>query len=342
MAPFFSIILPVYNVEAYLERCLHSILSQGFDEMEIILVDDGSTDASPAICDAYARRYGCIRVIHKENGGLSSARNAGLQAARGQYIWFVDSDDWIEPGALDLLHRACEGLPDMVKFAHCRVAGGKTAVPGLIPAGCYQSEDELAPLMRQAFCAASKYLLSAWSHVYRRGFLTQHQLRFESERLICSEDYLFNLLALLHVQKLLVLDMPLYCYELRPGSLTQTYKPDLAERYTALYCHLRAYYQQQGALEKWGGLIDRFYVWHLMAGTCFAHEYRHIGPASPAKAARRRVRGMMARPEMQTALRGCDRAGLTRKRRMLLLAMRWRAEGLFYYLHVLKPGIKVQ
>lgn len=95
--PLISVIVPVYNVEAFLHRCVDSILAQTYQNLEIILVDDGATDSSGTICDAYAAKDSRIRVIHKENGGLSSARNAGMEEAKGEYIAFVDSDDWIEP-----------------------------------------------------------------------------------------------------------------------------------------------------------------------------------------------------------------------------------------------------
>ena len=92
-----SVIVPVYNVEEYLPRCVDSLLSQTYEKLEIILVDDGTKDASDKICDAYAARDPRVKVIHKENGGLSSARNAGIDIASGEYLAFVDSDDWIEP-----------------------------------------------------------------------------------------------------------------------------------------------------------------------------------------------------------------------------------------------------
>ena len=96
MNELLSIIVPVYNVEMYLKRCVDSILKQDYDNMEIILVDDGSTDSSGVICDQYASNYKNVKVIHKKNGGLSDARNFGLDNCRGQYISFIDSDDWIE------------------------------------------------------------------------------------------------------------------------------------------------------------------------------------------------------------------------------------------------------
>ena len=103
-----SVIVPVYQVKPYLERCLKSIISQSFSDYEIILVDDGSTDGSQAICDLYAERYNCITVIHKMNGGLSSARNAGIEAASGDYLMFVDSDDLIHVNAAELEIKALE------------------------------------------------------------------------------------------------------------------------------------------------------------------------------------------------------------------------------------------
>ena len=102
-----SVIVPVYNVEEYLERCVRSICNQTYSNLEILLVDDGSTDNSGKLCDTLSRQDSRIRVLHKANGGLSDARNVGMDAAAGQYIAFVDSDDWIDPYMLELLHNLC-------------------------------------------------------------------------------------------------------------------------------------------------------------------------------------------------------------------------------------------
>lgn len=103
-----SVIVPVYKVEQYLERCVRSICSQTYPALEIILVDDGSPDRCPALCDDYARQDARIRVLHKKNGGLSDARNAGMDIATGQYLAFVDSDDWIDPLMIEMLHTLCK------------------------------------------------------------------------------------------------------------------------------------------------------------------------------------------------------------------------------------------
>ena len=104
--PFFSIILPIYNVEKYLDRCVESVVNQDFDDYEMILVDDGSTDNCPKICDNYAEKYPFVKVVHKRNGGLSSARNAGLEVASGKYVFWIDSDDWIQPNTFKTIYNA--------------------------------------------------------------------------------------------------------------------------------------------------------------------------------------------------------------------------------------------
>ena len=117
--PVISILVPIYNVEAYLIRCIESVLSQDFEDYELILVDDGSPDHCPQICDEYATRDKRIKVIHKANGGLVSARLAGFQQAKSKYIMFLDSDDWLAEGALTkLLSTAIEGEYDVVKGIH--------------------------------------------------------------------------------------------------------------------------------------------------------------------------------------------------------------------------------
>lgn len=117
MKPLLSVIVPVYNVEKYLKRCLESILVQSWNDYEIILVDDGSTDSSAQICDLYAEKYEMIRVIHKENKGLSDTRNRGIEEASGEYVYFPDSDDWLEPSTFSELSDVIEELTyDIISF----------------------------------------------------------------------------------------------------------------------------------------------------------------------------------------------------------------------------------
>lgn len=115
--PLISVIVPIYNVEEYLPRCIDSIINQEYKNLEIILVDDGSPDNSPKICDEYAKKDNRIQVIHKKNGGLSDARNTGLRAAIGEYVAFIDSDDWIETDFISTLYRGIKNGADIAECA---------------------------------------------------------------------------------------------------------------------------------------------------------------------------------------------------------------------------------
>ena len=339
MQPCFSLILPVYNVEKYLDRCMRSILEQDFRDYEVILVDDGSPDSCPALCDAYAAEDDRVRVIHKVNGGLSSARNAGLDAARGKYIWFIDSDDWIEEGSLRRLYDAsCEGKIDILKFNHYRIDESRETVRCNVAPGLYEGKDGIAALVKTAFCAGGKYVLSAWSHIYCREMLVKNNALFISERKIGSEDYLFNLSLLPQVKILLVLEDALYNYDKRDGSITQKYRPNLAEQYNCLYAHLLRAYKTMGLDGKYESLIHRFYVWHLIMGTCLPHEYCRITETHSLADGRRNIRRILASKELRHAVRKSSRKKLPLKKKLQLLALALRFEPLFYHLFVIKPG----
>ena len=339
MTPYFSLILPIYNVAPYLKRCIDSILSQNFKDYEIILVDDGSTDDSPQICDAYAESLSNVRVIHKVNGGLSSARNAGLEIAEGQYIWWIDSDDWIEPGALEQLYIASfEKTPDIVKFHYFRVEHEPNEVPSNAEPGEYIGNEAVDVLLQKAFFTTGKYLLSACFHIYRRAFLANAHVCFDSERAVGSEDYLFNLSLLPMAKSVFMLSKPLYSYFLRNGSLTQTYKKDLYKRYVCLHNTLSKIYQTEDMLDRHQSGLSFFFVWHLVRGTCMTQEYQLL-QGYDAKEGRKQVRKMLSSKELQSALTRCDKRSLSRKQKAMLLAMRLKMEWFFYYLFVIKPKV---
>ena len=216
-----SFILPIYNVEAYLEECIDSILDQITDECEIILVDDGATDSSGEICDRYAEKYSAIRVVHKENGGLSSARNAGIPVAQGTYISFVDSDDalfsgcvseilrWIKTEATDICFlQAVKFYPD----------GTEKDLGECIIRSELKGRDRIHAVAHLA--SRPKYPGSAWAKLYRREFLLDNDLHFPYDRRY-SEDLGFILDCVLSAQSFDVLDVPYYRYrQNRAGSIT--------------------------------------------------------------------------------------------------------------------------
>ena len=176
---FFSVIVPIYGVEAYLKDCVESVLSQSFTDYELILVDDGSKDACPRLCDEYAERSSRVRVIHKENGGLVSARKAGLQAAKGEYVLPLDGDDALLPDALETAHRLCmETDADVVSFAYRIYRKGELSEPVCEPAseGVYEKE-KLKELVSHAVCDENMEHLFyfVWGKAIRRNFLEGYQ-----------------------------------------------------------------------------------------------------------------------------------------------------------------------
>ena len=175
--PLFSIIVPVYKTEKYLDKCILSILKQSYKDFELILVDDGSPDNCPIICDEYKKKDKRIKVLHKENGGVSSARNAGLTVAEGEYIWFIDSDDYIETFSLQQLYEAQkEQKADLYVFNN-----------GSIHEMSIGNIDEF--LEKYYFT----YILGfgPWNKLYKRNVISSNNLKFDTQETI-GEDLLFN------------------------------------------------------------------------------------------------------------------------------------------------------
>ena len=257
---FFSIIIPVYNVKDWLSRCLDSILSDRCSDMELILVDDGSTDGSSELCDDYVSSYSNIRVIHKTNGGLSSARNAGLAQASGEWISFIDSDDWVDRDTFHSLKNLLlqlETKPDLVKFGYKKVYNDATQdyIP-CIPEGKYEREEIIRDLLPVAFGSGrisdstmNSFILSSCAHIYRHDFLKRTDARFVSEREIGSEDFLFLFSLYMKASCIYVTHSTWYNYDTREGSLTRRYRKDLYTQYKAL-CSMIALTLESEKLDK--------------------------------------------------------------------------------------------
>lgn len=212
-----SIIVPVYNAEKYIKRCVDSILVQDYPDFELILMDDGSTDASGAICDGYAQQDNRVRVVHKENTGVSDTRNRALDLAEGVYIQFLDSDDWIVPEATRLLVQAMEKYDcDMVISDFYRVAGERLARKGDIEENRVLTRQEFASCMIEN--PADFYYGVLWNKLYKRQIIEEHRIRMDVSISWC-EDFLFNLEYIRHASSFYALQVPIYYYVKRKGSL---------------------------------------------------------------------------------------------------------------------------
>lgn len=225
-----SVIIPVYKVEDYLDECLRSVVGQTYRNLEIFLVDDGSPDRCPALCDAWAERDDRIRVIHKKNGGLSDARNAGLDVATGDFIAFVDSDDWVEPNFLEVLLTALKKEDaDLGACAIQSVFPDRKEAWGCPRYAVTDSEATLAMLYRD-----TAYPVAAWNKLYRRELW--EELRFPVGK-ICEDA--FTTYQIVHrARKIVQIPEALYCYRIRPDSIMTTrFSPKRMDEEEAWRCN---------------------------------------------------------------------------------------------------------
>lgn len=227
-----SVIIPVYNVKPYLEKCVESIVDQTYHNLQIILVDDGSTDGSQTICDELAQKDSRIVVIHKENGGLSTARNVGMDRAKGDYIAFVDSDDWLERNMYEVLINQLEAHDaDLAacSFYECK-GDEKKAVGDSKNISVFNTEE--------IFINKNQLRFLVWNKVFRRSFV--EKLRFVPGQVY--EDFHFCRQVFLKTKKLIYLDVPFYDYRIsRPGNTNSSFKPGrmcIFGEFDALICDL--------------------------------------------------------------------------------------------------------
>ena len=258
-APLLSIIVPVYKVENYLPKCIDSILAQTFTDFELILVDDGSPDNCPALCDAAAEKDARVRVIHQKNGGLSAARNAGLDAARGAWIGFVDSDDYIAPEMYEVLYQAVQSTgADLALCDYAEVDEAGTPCPQMHVS---LSEGELTgqELLKRA---SGLMVQLAWNKLYRRAIFTQ--MRYPEGKL--NEDLFLIPEVCLQIQKAVVVPKALYYYVQRGGSIMSGNKTlrhfdaaEAAQRYWECLVENKAYEALANAAQYVMGCVSRIY-----------------------------------------------------------------------------------
>lgn len=242
-----SIIVPIYNVEKYLKECLDSLINQTYSNLEIILVDDGSTDNCPTICNEYAKMDTRIKVIHKKNAGLSEARNSGMEISTGEYIAFVDSDDYVRKDMYEkMMISINEKKADIVMSGFSRIDDNKNIIDFLLPLdkNFYSDKEILEGILLPMIGSLPKDTLdvkiemSVWKCLYSNEIIKKHQLRFISERKYISEDIIFHLEYFKYVNRLAIVNEALYVYRLNNTSLTKKYNPNRFEKEKILYLEI--------------------------------------------------------------------------------------------------------
>lgn len=254
-----SIIVPIYNAEQYLEECLESVVNQSYREKEIILVDDGSTDASGAICDAYACRYGFVAVLHGTNRGLSGARNIGMDTATGECIAFVDADDVLDRDAYEILMQALQKTESdvsacgfCIEYGSIAAAGKQDTVPR--PFVAEGMEACLLSISAKEHCLTG----FAWNKVYRRKVIGG--IRFKEDAVLC-EDLVFNYEVLSNAKRVCMTDLPMYHWRYMRASLSRNSRLDRYRKCLDSRMKLNAWVEENAPFCKEGVYTD-FIFWN--------------------------------------------------------------------------------
>lgn len=223
----YSIIIPVYNAEGTLRRCLDSLVGQQFSNYELLLINDGSTDGSDAICREYASTYSCVRYFAKENGGVSSARNLGLEQAEGEYILFADSDDYVSEDYFAAIDQALtQSRPDLLLFGYRNFGGLSTEWD----TGEFY-EDAETGVAERAASAVRQYLFSSlWSKAFKRQIIERGNIRFADD-LAIGEDLAFVFSYAMHIRSIASISDKLYNVDVSYGnSLSRKTRSYLTEQ----------------------------------------------------------------------------------------------------------------
>lgn len=250
-----SVIVPVYNVEKYLDRCIESLLKQSLKEIEIILIDDGSPDKCPMMCDKYAKMYENIVVIHKQNAGLGMARNSGMEIARGEYIAFVDSDDYVDEDMCYKLYNVAKNNKAEIVIAGSYYSESdckKTQITSdTNEEMVFTGEDTrlLALYMTGSLPDNPldvEYAMCVWKGIYSKQLIEQYNIHFVSERELISEDLIFHYDILQYAQKVTIVPGCFYHYCLNNESLTKVYNKERFCKNIQLYDYVTKLLKKRG------------------------------------------------------------------------------------------------
>lgn len=332
-----TVVVPVYNVEKYLDRCVNSLVNQTYRNLEIILVDDGSPDRCGEMCDAWAQRDSRIKVIHKKNAGLGMARNSGIEAATGDCIYFVDSDDYIDLTAIEKAYDTLTANDaQIVVFGLTRVNAQGEPVRQMVPVTeqtCYRGEAVqtrfLPDLIDPEHLAArnQNLCLSAWSALYSMELVRETNWRFVSEREMISEDSYSLIWLYRYVSSVAILPEALYFYCENGASLTQTYREDRFEKIKGFHRSCTEMAVRQGYGREVCVRISGLFLAFTIAAM------KQIAAADmPVKKRRDMLAGIICDELMQRILHDADCQYRSRLRKILFWAMRRKLYGAVFLL----------
>ena len=317
-----SIVLPIYNVEKYLDRCINSVVQQTYKNLEIILVDDGSLDSCSQLCDEWEKKDARIRVIHKINAGLGMARNTGLSYATGKYICFFDSDDYIRNDTIErALNAAMSYNSELVIFGYYDVANDGKIVASYVPVSdtvVYTGSEIQNSLLIEALSRKKLNInMSAWSAMYSLDLIKKAKWGFVSEREIISED-VYSLLGLYkELNNVTVLNECFYYYCENGGSLTRKYAPERMKRIHHFYEQTLEYSKRLGYNEGIQQAISYPYIANIIGALKLL-----VNSNLEESDKTRIIRELLDNPVFKKGLKGIDIDNENIKRRLLFMIMK--------------------
>lgn len=265
MSDLISIIVPIYNVEKYLDRCMKTLQEQTYKNIEIILVDDGSPDNCPAMCDKYAQEDSRIKVVHKENAGLGFARNSGLEVATGKYIAFVDSDDYVTGDMCEKLYEAAiKNDADVVYGGIYYTEGTEITRESKVEKQQVWKDGKefLLEMIGTEPAAANDTIIevSVWKALFKKELFDKHYIRFVSERQFISEDVIFDIDYLSKANNIVVIPNCVYYYVNNPQSLSKNFRTDRFDKDKVLYDEIKRRLSRIYSEEVINRRTDRFLI----------------------------------------------------------------------------------
>lgn len=326
-----SIIVPVYNVEPYLDRCMQSLLKQTLKEIEIIMVDDESPDHCPQLCEDYKAKYSNVKVVHKKNGGLGFARNSGLEVAKGEYVAFIDSDDFVDTDMFQHLYEyAIENNCDAV-FCGYNIYKDAEHIRKMQENADYvlrRGKDEVKKVLLDMvgpepnYHSDAKLLMSVWRAIYSRKVIEDNHLRFVSERVYIAEDIMWHIDFLPCCQCVGLIPQTHYYYCDNGTSLTRTYRADRFQK------ELFLYHTQEDKLRKAGYSEAEFRTRlnrQLLMKTrvCISQQITFLKQLGYSKA-RCNIRDIVQAPEVQTIMNTYPYHLLPMRHRLFFLLVKFR------------------
>lgn len=328
-----SVIVPIYGVEKYIRKCVESISAQNMSELEIILVDDGSPDECPKICDEYARKDGRIKVVHKENGGLVSARKAGLEASSGEYVGFVDGDDRIEPDMYSEFQLIIDKYaPDMIVSEYCCDFDGKTEMSAqCFREGLYSKKQLFTEIYPKILYSGRFYRFgispNCWSKVFKKELLKKNLMQVDS-RTRMGEDAAFTYPCMLDAKDICYINKPFYHYRIIASSMSRGYDGELEGIIMLPYESLKA------ANEKCGfDMTEQLNYYLLFLVNFLIRNEAKVLNAKSREQVKRTIKKIVKNIEVRTAVRRVRLSVLPVHTKIIVCFLRLRSVlGLYIYM----------